>query len=195
MAHAAHPPASDDLAVTRAVAALRRIVRAVRLSARRAERELGLSGAQLFVLQQLGARAARSLNELADRTHTHQSSVSVVVRRLVERGLVTRIRADDDARRLELGLSKAGRALLRRSRPVAQLQLIRAIAQLSPRRRGEFASALEQVVRQMGLEASPASMMFIEADQPGPEDGVPAGRSGRGRPKRRSDGSPLHLPL
>lgn len=185
MVRAAHPPVSGD-AVTRAVAALRRIVRAVRLSARRAERELGLSGAQLFVLQQLGARSARSLNELADRTHTHQSSVSVVVRRLVERGVVTRARADDDTRRLELGLSKAGRALLRRSHPVAQLSLYDAIAQLSPRRRGEFASTLEQVVRQMGLEASPASMMFIEADQPSPGDGVPAGRSGRGRPKRRS---------
>jgi MarR family transcriptional regulator, lower aerobic nicotinate degradation pathway regulator len=194
MAQAASSPVSGD-AVTRAVDALRRIVRAVRLSARRAERELGLSGAQLFVLQQLGARSARSLNELADRTHTHQSSVSVVVRRLVERGLVTRTRADDDTRRLELGLSKAGRALLRRSRPVAQLQLIRAIGQLSPRRRGEFASALEQVVRQMGLEASPASMMFIEADRAGPEDGVPAGRSARKRPKRRSDGTLLHVPL
>jgi DNA-binding MarR family transcriptional regulator len=194
MARAAHPLASGD-PVTRAVAALRRIVRAVRLSARRAERELGLSGAQLFVLQQLGARSARSLNELADRTHTHQSSVSVVVRRLVERGLVTRTRADDDTRRLELGLSKAGRALLRRSRPVAQLQLIRAIAQLSPRRRGELVGALEQVVRLMGLETAPASMMFIEADQPGPEDGVAAGRSDRRRPKRRSDGTSLRLPF
>jgi DNA-binding MarR family transcriptional regulator len=187
MAHAAH--------LTRAVDALRRIVRTVRLSARRAERELGLSGAQLFVLQQLGARSARSLNELADRTHTHQSSVSVVVRRLVERGLVTRTRADDDTRRLELRLSKAGRALLRRSRPVAQLQLIRAIAQLSPRRRGEFASALELIVRQMGLEASPASMMFNDADQPGPEDSVLARRSGRGRLKRRSDGTSLLVPI
>jgi len=194
MTRAAHPPASGA-AVTRAVAALRRIVRAVRLSARRAERELGLSGAQLFVLQQLGARSARSLNELADRTHTHQSSVSVVVRRLVERGLVTRTRADDDTRRLELGLSKAGRALLRRSRPVAQLQLIRAIARLSPRRRDEFARALEQVVREMGLEASPASMMFSEADQPGPEDGAPAGLSERGRLTRRSGGVSLHVPL
>src|SRR5690348_4180204 len=95
MAYSAHRPAADE-AVTRAVAALRRIVLAVRLSARRAERELGLSGAQLFVLQQLGASPVHSLNELAERTRTHQSSVSVVVRRLVARGLVTRTRATDD---------------------------------------------------------------------------------------------------
>jgi DNA-binding MarR family transcriptional regulator len=157
---------ASDLAVTRAVDAIRRILRAVRRSARRAERELGVSGAQLFVLQQLRTRPATSLNDLADRTRTHQSSVSVVVRRLVERGLVTRTRAAADARRIELGLSAAGRRLLRRSRPVAQVQLIRAIGRLRPARRSEFAATLELVVRQMGLAASPADMMFREAEQP-----------------------------
>jgi DNA-binding MarR family transcriptional regulator len=164
MPGSAHSP--PDIAVTRAVDALRRILRAVRLSARRAERELGLSGAQLFVLQQLRARPAASLNELAERTHTHQSSVSVVVRRLVERGLVTRTHAAADSRRLELGLSPAGRAVLHRSRPVAQLQLIRALGELPPARRRALAATLELVVRHMGLTASPAAMMFSDVDQP-----------------------------
>jgi DNA-binding MarR family transcriptional regulator len=175
--------AADDEAVTRAVAALRRIVRAVRLSARRAERDLGLSGAQLFVLQQLGASPVRSLNELAERTRTHQSSVSVVVRRLVSRGLVTRTPAANDTRRVEIGLSKAGRALLRRFPPVAQLQLIRAIAGLSPAQRRTLASTLERVVRHMGLAASPASMMYTDPDPDGP------------RPGRRSRAAALRAPL
>jgi DNA-binding MarR family transcriptional regulator len=61
--------------------ALRRIVRDLRLGARDAERSAGISGAQLFVLQALADERASSLNELADRTHTDQSSVSVVGRR------------------------------------------------------------------------------------------------------------------
>ncbi|MGH7512289.1 MAG: MarR family winged helix-turn-helix transcriptional regulator [Gemmatimonadales bacterium] len=187
--------AAPDDAVTRAVDAFRRIVRAVRLSACRAERGLGLSGAQLFVLQQLGASSVRSLNELAERTRTHQSSVSVVVRRLVERGLVTRTRPADDTRRVALGLSKAGRALLRRFPPVAQIQLIRAIAGLSPSQRRALASTLELVVRRMGLAASPASMMYTDADQLGPSAVRPAKRSGRGRPSRRSRVAALGAPL
>jgi MarR family transcriptional regulator, lower aerobic nicotinate degradation pathway regulator len=185
--------APPDLAVTRAVDAIRRILRAVRRSARRAERELGLSGAQLFVLQQLSARPASSLNDLADRTHTHQSSVSVVVRRLVERGLVTRTRAAADSRRLELGLSGAGRALLRRSRPVAQVQLIRAIGGLRAARRREFAATLELIVRQMGLAASPADMMFREAEQPDAARGRTDRRTGRA--PRAAAGSLLRAPL
>ena len=57
---------------------LRRIVQALRESARRAEQEIGLSGAQLFVLATLSETPALSLNELAGRTRTHQSSVSTV---------------------------------------------------------------------------------------------------------------------
>ncbi|HEX3345342.1 MAG TPA: helix-turn-helix domain-containing protein, partial [Polyangiaceae bacterium] len=70
--------------------ALRRVVRDLRLSARDAERSAGISGAQLFVLQSLRNEAAASLNELAERTLTDQSSVSVVVKRLADRKLVAR---------------------------------------------------------------------------------------------------------
>src|SRR5215217_2732988 len=58
--------------------AIRRIVRVLRVSSRAAEKQVGLSGAQLFVLHKLEDAPALSLNELADRTRTHQSSVSVV---------------------------------------------------------------------------------------------------------------------
>jgi DNA-binding MarR family transcriptional regulator len=57
--------------------AVRRIVQALRESSRQAERQVGLSGAQLFVLQKLAESPASSVNELAARTHTHQSSVSL----------------------------------------------------------------------------------------------------------------------
>jgi DNA-binding MarR family transcriptional regulator len=177
------------------VDAFRRIVRAVRHSARRAERELGLSGAQLFVLQQLGASPARSLNELAERTRTHQSSVSVVVRRLVARGLVTRTRAAYDARSVQLGLSKAGRALLRRLPPVAQIQLISAIAGLPASQRRNLAATLELVVRRMGLAASPASMMYADVDRSGRADGRPARRAGRQQSDKRARAAALRAPI
>src|SRR4051812_3921960 len=95
---------------TRAVIdAVRRIVRSLHESSRAAEKSLGLSGAQLFVLQTLADVPGLSLNGLSDRTHTHQSSVSTVVSRLVERGLILRTPASDDARRLELRVSAEGR--------------------------------------------------------------------------------------
>src|SRR3954465_5527311 len=118
---------------TRAVLdAVRTIVRALRESSRQAERAGGMSGAQLFVLQRLAGAAPLSLNELAQRTHTHQSSVSVVVTKLARRGLVARARAAADGRRLEITLTPAGRAVLGRAPAAAQERLIAALALLGP---------------------------------------------------------------
>src|SRR5215218_4919931 len=121
--------------IRRVVDALRRVVQALRVSARGAEAKVGLSGAQLFVLQKLAEEPTLSVNDLADRTLTHQSSVSVVVARLVEKGYVTRERAPDDARRLQLSLTSAGRAALRRSPQAAQEILIDALRRMTAKDR------------------------------------------------------------
>jgi len=151
---------STDRAMLETLDAFRRIISVIRSSARRAERDLGVSGAQLFVLQQLVDGPVDSLNALAERTYTHQSSVSVVVRRLVERGLVIRRASRRDARRIELALSPSGRAVLRRSEPAVQLRLIRAMRRLSPGQCSQLASLLGLVVKEMGLAGTPAPMIF-----------------------------------
>src|SRR5438046_2345829 len=82
--------------------ALRKLVRAVRLSSNEVHRALGISGSQLFVLQQLIEAPKASLRDLARLTHTDHSSVSVVVARLVNRKLVARKTSAVDGRRVEL---------------------------------------------------------------------------------------------
>lgn len=145
-----------------ALDALRRIFRALRLSSGRSERELGIGSAQLFVMQQLGAAPARSVNELAERTYTHQSSVSVVVRRLVEQGLVARRRAPEDGRRRELSLTAAGRRLVARAPVPAQVHLIEGLGTLSPGELRALRHLLGRVVRGMGISDQPATMLFTE---------------------------------
>src|SRR5262245_39980439 len=87
---------------------IRQIVRSLRVASRASERDVGLSAAQLLVLQQLGSGMALSLNDLAARTQTHQSSTSVVVAKLVSRGLIKRSRAKEDGRQINLVLTPAG---------------------------------------------------------------------------------------
>ena len=106
--------------------ALRSIVRELRLASREAEQRVGVHGAQLHALRQLSDSPSMSLTELAERTHTDISSVSVVVSRLVELGLVARKAADDDRRRLSLGLTARGRSLLRRAPQTGSSRLLRA---------------------------------------------------------------------
>lgn len=139
---------------------LRRIVRALRESSRAAEGELGVSGAQLFVLRALANADGLSLNELAERTHTHQSTVSVVVKRLVGRRLVRRAVSARDARRIELGLTARGRALLERAPLAAQDALIDGLDHLSDRERHALAMALHRLVAAMKLGAAEPTMFF-----------------------------------
>jgi DNA-binding MarR family transcriptional regulator len=139
---------SGRAAATRATLdALRAIVQTLRESSRRAELAVGLGGAQLFVLETLAESPALSLNELAARTHTHQSSVSTVVSRLVERRLVRRTQAAGDARRIELSLAPRGRRVLSEAPGAAQQHLVRSIEQLPLGSARTLASLLEAVAR------------------------------------------------
>jgi DNA-binding MarR family transcriptional regulator len=145
--------------------AIRRIVRLLRQSDRDAERKTGLSGAQLFVLEQLRAAGGTlTPGELSRRTLTHQTSVSGVVRRLSEAGHVRRVRSTTDARRIELRLTPAGRAAMRRAPRLAQQRLISAVDDLHPSRRTALAGALSELVGQLGIGVMPAPMFFEEGD-------------------------------
>ncbi len=122
-----------------------------------------------------------SLNALAEHTLTHQSTVSVVVARLVVRGLVGRSRSKLDGRRLRLSLTPAGRAVLRGSPRLAQTRLFEALQTLSPSQLRALASTLTLTVDAMGLATTPPGLFFDE-DEPFTGE---ARRAARRRPVAR----------
>ena len=148
----------------RAMDALRQVVRALRLSSAAAEREAGISSAQLFVLQKLKEGSPRSVGELARATLTDPSSVSVVVSRLVARGLVTRASSASDVRRAAIALTRQGSALTRRAPQVAQDELFAAFARLPAALRGALADGLSALVAEMRIEGT--ATLFFEDDAP-----------------------------
>ena len=151
---------SDDLRTI--LDALRHLVRELRRTAAVAESRLGISGAQLFVLQTLARGKAGSINELAELTATHQSSVSVVVSRLVERNLVRRVASAVDARRMEIELTDAGRKMLARAPEVAQTRLFEGVRRLPAADRRHLSRTLETLVALMGGPAVPPALFFEE---------------------------------
>jgi len=156
---------------------LRRLVRFLRLAQHRSQQADGLSAAGRFVLESLAAAPASSLAELADRTLTDQSSVSIVVLRLVERGLVVRRRARDDHRRTELLLSARGRALAGQGPDLAQVRIIDAIAGMPAASRRGLVTALAALVRDVGADSLAPRMLFEDE---------PAAKPARARtPNRR----------
>ena len=157
------PPARTHSSETTAVLDhFRRIVRTLRESSRAAETNLGVTGAQLFVLRALAGPDPSSLNQVAARTHTHQSTVSVVVKRLVDQRLVRRTVSPLDGRHLQLSLTPRGRAVLRRAPLAAQDGLIAGLEALSDADRRRLATTLGRLVAAMGLGAAAPAMFFEE---------------------------------
>ena len=162
------------------VNSLRRIIQAIRLSASAVHDTLGITGAQLFVLYQLAERPGASLRQLADRTLTDQSSVSVVVSRLVDAGCVTRRISAADARRTELTLTERGRALLRRAPEPAQSRLVASLRGVPAGQLRVTARVLDRAARALSPAGAPAPM-FFEPPAGKPRGRKPRPKTGRGQ--------------
>lgn len=139
---------------------LRSIVQTLRRSSSACEKLTGLTGAQVFVLQQIQSKNGLSLNELAALTFTHQSTMSEVVGRLEGKGLVLRNKSAEDARRLEIHLTGEGAVVLSSRDSTAQEKLIRAIGELPAETVTHLAQGLDQLIRVAGLSDQPPAMFF-----------------------------------
>ena len=153
---------APDEDISRSMDAIRAVVRALRINTRAIELEIGISLAQLFVLQQVSQRPATSLNDLAERTATHQSSVSVVVRRLVDRGLVTRRADTADKRRVQIEVTPAGDKLLVGAPETIQTRLMVSMQQFNPAERKQLAQLLTRWIDAAGINAAAPPMMGEE---------------------------------
>jgi hypothetical protein len=78
--------------------------------------------------------------------------------------MVTRRASPEDARRTEISLTAAGRALLRRAPRTAQAELVAAVDRLPADERGALAQSLATLARALGAgdEAPP---LFFEGEE------------------------------
>ena len=156
------PGSQSDIAD--AVDAFRRILRELRVVARRTELATGLSAAQMFVLSAVDVAPGCSINDLARATMTDRSSVATIVDRLAETGHVTREASGDDRRRASISLTARGRrAISTAESPAPTALLIRGLEKLSATRLHELARGLTALTTGMGIADQPAAMLFEDA--------------------------------
>ncbi len=78
---------------------------------KRMQRKLGVTGQQRLVVKLVGQRPGISAGALADILHVHPSTLTGVLRNLVERGALERMRDPSDTRRALFRLTEKGRKL------------------------------------------------------------------------------------
>lgn len=136
------PVAAGSQAV---LTAWRRLLQVVRRRERLAERQSGLTGAQLSALRHIDAFPGSTIGRLAQLTTTDASSASVVVARLLAKGCVRRARDPDDHRRWRLFPTDEGRRRLDSALDGADRHLMAAIDALAPEDRERFALQLHRL--------------------------------------------------
>lgn len=159
----------------KALQAVRGLVAALSQSARIIEQRTGVTNAQLFLLQQIAAETNLSVNELAARAMTHQSTASVVLSRLERRGLVQRVPSPVDGRSVVLRLTPAGRRLLRRAPAPATSEIVEAIARLTPTELRMLRAGLSALAREAQFKIDDSPMLFQD---PGMDVNARRGRRG-----------------
>ena len=102
------PPLSETLEFMRLLWA---IDHGLQRRSKRMAATLGVTGPQRLVIRILGRSPGISAGHLAQALHLHPSTLTGILRRLEQKGLMTRERDSRDLRRAVLHLSVAGRRL------------------------------------------------------------------------------------
>lgn len=141
--------------------AFRSVVQALRQASSQSEKLYGLSAAQLYVMQVIAKQnQPLSVKQLAEITGTHQSSVSVVVKKLVDRQLLHSCPSPEDARVRQISLTSTGLEQLHDLPPLIQDHVVASVAKLSETDRQALVTGLKAFLEVSGLDDTPA--LFFE---------------------------------
>ncbi len=106
------PKRVDRPSVTDALRKFRVIYGCVRQHFREVEQQCGVSGSQLWILQEIASTPGIGVSELAERLSIHQSTCSQLVEKLTVHGYVVKARSAQDQRRVGLSLTDTANTLL-----------------------------------------------------------------------------------
>jgi MarR family transcriptional regulator, organic hydroperoxide resistance regulator len=93
---------------------------------------IGLTGPQRFAVRCIGRRPGLAAGELATLLHLDPGTVTGILKRLEDARMIEREQDASDGRRMRLTLTRAGRAVDRRSAGTVENAIRRVLASASP---------------------------------------------------------------
>jgi DNA-binding MarR family transcriptional regulator len=139
---------------------LRRVFQVVNEQSKKAEKETGLTGPQLWAIKTIAQEAPIMVSEIARSMYLHPATVVGILDRLEKQGLVARIRSTEDRRVVRVELTGQGRALVKKAPEVAQGLLVAGLEKLGTHRLKNIAQALDQMAGILGAQNIPPRLML-----------------------------------
>lgn len=147
-----------------ALVALRRILRATELNARLLANQTGLTPSQLIVLQIIASDGKALPSTVAKAARLTQATVTSLVDKLVQAGLVLRQRDTEDRRRIWIHPTERGRALLAESPDLLQDRFRASFQELDAWEQAMIIAALERVSALLDASTIDASPVLDTGD-------------------------------
>lgn len=130
----------------------RQIYGSVRQHFREIEQTCGVSGSQLWILQEVANTPGVGVSEVAERLSIHQSTCSQLVEKLVARNLIIKKRSEEDQRRVGLNLPEATLELLRKAPSPIKGVLPEALMLLPEEILKSLDFSLQEVINQLQID-------------------------------------------
>lgn len=151
---------------------LRRVFQVVHGHSKKAERETGLTGPQLWAIKVIADSAPIRVSDLAARMYLHPATTVGILDRLEKKGLIIRVRSLKDRRSVEVALTDTGKDVVEKAPEVAQGLLVSGLEKLSSRKLKTVDSGLAQMVKILGAQEIPPQLFLSsEVNQPGARRG------------------------
>ena len=146
---AAKPKAAAATPVD-ALQKLRIVVRAAQRHSGWVEKQCGITGAQLWLMQELYETPGLRVGELAERLAIHQTTTSNMLNGLVGRKLLVKKRDRPDQRVVTLALTKAGMAVVTKAPKPARGLLAEALRSMDQKRLRDLTRGLQALLEEIG---------------------------------------------
>ena len=137
---------------------LRRIIRATDLHSKKLVKETGLTTPQLVVMTAIKHHGVAVASEIAREVSLSQATVTNILNRLEDHGLILRERSDEDKRCINIGLTTAGEQLLKAAPQPLQKSFIARFSALEAWEQHQLVAALDRLASMMDaghLDAAP----------------------------------------
>lgn len=143
---------------------LRRIIRAIDLHSKRLERESGLTGPQLLLLRLIANAGQLTAGVIAREVSLSQATVTAIIDRLEQKGLLQRLRNTEDKRKVMLSLTLAGEAALAKAPPLLQESFITRFDRLEEWEQSLILSSLQRLGEMMNASDLDAAPLLDSSD-------------------------------
>jgi MarR family transcriptional regulator, organic hydroperoxide resistance regulator len=157
----------NDQRVADIIDNIRRVFQVVNEHSKKAEKDTGITGPQLWAIKTIGEFAPIKGAELARRIYLHPTTIVGILDRLEARELVMRTRSKVDRRIVEIELTELGKTLVASAPEVAQGMLVRGLEKLPQENLLRISDGLAELVRILGAdEIAPRLILSSEVNLP-----------------------------